>query len=172
MTSPFELGPRELEPAEIPDCPRGSGPPSSGSYRVERLLPTGYESYVRIFHPFRRRSDGPPMPWSEMAARLGVPQAADVHEQLIFEFQASGLSSKDYINLEGEPDPVLMSSLVDAPLAATGDESVYFLYGQATQIQDPRHRSVAWFCLEPERHALTLTPIQRPSLPFVGFAKR
>jgi hypothetical protein len=143
MTSAFEHGPKELEPAEIPDYPRGSGPPISGGYRVEQLLPTGYESYVRIFHPFRRRSDGPPMAWSEMAARLGVPQAADVHWQLLFEFQASELS-KDYINLEGEPDPVLLSSLVDALLPATGDESVYFLYGLATQIQDPRHRSVAW----------------------------
>ena len=149
MTTPVEPEPRELDLSEVADYPRGVEPPPSGGHQVQQLLPTGYESYVRIFHPFRRRSapdkspDGRSMTWRTMATELDVPFEASVHWQLILEYQSSRFA-EEYINLEGDPDPALLSVLQAALAPTTGDESVYFYYGLATQMGLRPPRSMAW----------------------------
>jgi hypothetical protein len=113
-------------------------------------MPSGFERYLRIFHPFQNKaapssgnnSTSDHLSWKKMAERLGVPFHPSLLHQLLLPFQERERSAFElqYGNLE----PKAMNALVGVLESSSDTVPVFFYYGLSAQIRNPDHQPLMW----------------------------
>jgi hypothetical protein len=138
--------PRRASKLEIIDRPKGQTSHEIGLKTVGNLLPGGYSSYIRIYHPFESIGDSKNVKttkfWKDVSEQLSVPLESDTFYQLIMKYQE--MLRKKYTIRYGDLEPSVKEGLLFAIASSEVDENVYFFYGVAAQISSPFHEEIAW----------------------------
>jgi hypothetical protein len=108
-------------------------------YRVRELLPSGYVSYLRIFHPFvagewaEAGLDTPPGPrtWRSLAAEAGVVYHPELVWRSLEPVIGGAEGPRPLWVREGLIDDPTRSALFDALSYMTGNQPAFFYFGLA-----------------------------------------
>lgn len=107
-------------------------------FRVDRLLPAGYERYVRVFNPFLPwDTDAPGFSpdkrptWRSLAAEAGVPFSSEIMWEDLRPVLGGRDGPRPYYVTEGNLDEPARTRLFGVLADASGDKSTFFYYGLA-----------------------------------------
>jgi hypothetical protein len=116
---------------------RTDQPEQRGVHRVGELLPAGYDSYLRLFHPYVRNPEFPEsLPprrtWSSLAEEAGVVYHAELSTLSLRSVLGGKEGPRPYWVAEGYLDPETRDDLV-AALTDSVPTPALFLFGLASQ---------------------------------------
>jgi hypothetical protein len=104
-------------------------------HRVAELLPAGYDTYLRLFHPFTSWRTVGRRTWRSLADEAGVA----FHPELTWSTLRSVLVHDErghrYQVAEGQLEPVTRTALYRRLQLAGADEPVFFYYRLAAMVQ-------------------------------------
>jgi hypothetical protein len=107
-----------------------------GVHRVRELLPPGYDTYLRLFHPFLP-SGSPDVPashgahrntWLRLASEAGVTYHPELTWRSLLPALDTSTGQRLYETFEGDLEPITRGALFEQ-LAVRTTESVFYLFG-------------------------------------------
>lgn len=112
--------------------------------QVANILPEGYDSYLRVFHPFEPWGERrvPPPTWRQLAQEAGAHYGPELTWEDLEPVLPQTGDGRPYAVDEGELDFPRLNSLLQE-LAVDGDE-IFYYFGLASIVAAQSHQAICF----------------------------